>query len=150
MPKTLFLICFLGTTCASWAQNNPTSWENLNGLQPGEKIQIHEMGSKKVSGTFLTASEDEISVQERGGIQAIQRDDVRSVKLVVNRHRLRNTLIGAGVGAGVGAAIGGTANTSFISRGAFVAGAAGVFMVPGAFVGALVPNKETIYLVGSH
>jgi hypothetical protein len=149
MPKTLFLICFLGTTCASWAQN-PTSWENLNGLQPGEKIQIREMGSKKVSGTFLTASEDEISVQERGGTQAIQRDDVRSVKLLKNRHRLRNTLIGAGVGAGVGAAIGSTANNTFISRGVFVAGAAGVFMVPGAVAGALVPNKETIYLVGSH
>jgi hypothetical protein len=149
MPRTLFLICFLGATCASWAQN-PTSWENLNGLQPGERIQIREMGSRKVSGTFLTASEDEISVQERGGAQVIQRDDVRSVKLVKNRHRLRNTLLGAGIGAGVGAAIGGTANTSFISRGVFIAGAAGVFMVPGAVAGALVPNKETIYLVGSH
>jgi outer membrane lipoprotein SlyB len=150
MPKTLFLICVLGTACTSWAQSHPTSWENLNGLQPGEKIQVLEMSSKKVSGTFLNASEEEISVQGRAGSQAIQRDDVRSVKLVKNRHRFRNTLIGAGVGAGVGAAIGSTVNTSFISRGAFVAGAAGVFMVPGAVAGALVPNKETIYLVGSH
>ena len=106
MRNLLFLICVLGMPCASWAQSNPASWENLNTLQAGEKIQVVEMNSKKVSGTFLNVSDAAISLQEKAGQQTIQRQDVQSVKLMKHQQRLRNTLIGAAVGAGAAAAIG--------------------------------------------
>jgi len=148
--KILFLICVLGTLCTASAQNNAASWQNLNALRLGEKIQVLEENSTKVSGTFLDLSDGTISVQQESGSQAIQRQDVVSVKLMKNKHRLRNTFIGAGIGAGVGAAIGASWNNGFVARGVVAAVMAGVILVPGAVVGALVPDHTTIYSVSSH
>jgi outer membrane lipoprotein SlyB len=108
------------------------------------------MNSKKVSGTFLNVSDAAISVQEEAGSQTIQRQDVRSVKLMKNKHRLRNTLIGAGVGASVGAVMGAAPSDNFFGRGFGAAIGAVVVLLPGAVVGALVPSHETIYRVSSH
>jgi hypothetical protein len=144
------LICVLAATCTSWAQTGPKSWQNLNSLHQGEKIQVLEKNSRKVSGTFLNVSEAAISLQDQAGSQALQRQDVARVKLMKNTHRLRNTFIGAGVGAGVGAVTGAAWNNGFFSRGV-VAGVLGVaFLVPGAVVGAVVPDHSTVYDVGSH
>jgi hypothetical protein len=110
---------------------------------------VLQRNTRKVSGTFLNVSEAAISVQREAGSQAIQRQDVLSVKLMKNKHRLRNALIGAGVGAGVGAVVGGTAKNDFVSRGLAAAVVAGVFAVPGAVVGALVPDHSMIYKMGS-
>jgi hypothetical protein len=150
MRTIWFLIYVLGTTGISWAQGGPASWQSLNTLQAGEKIQVLEGNSRKVSGRFLNVSEAAISVQDQAGSQAIQRQDVRSVKLMKNKHRLRNTFIGAGLGAGVGAVAGGSVNNGFISRGVFAAAVAAAFSLPGAVVGALVPDHTTVYNVGSH
>lgn len=89
-------------------------------------------------------------MQQEAGSQAIQRQDVVSVKLMKNKHRLRNTFIGAGIGAGVGAVIGASWNNGFVARGVAAAVTAGVILVPGAVVGALVPDHTTIYSVSSH
>ena len=149
MRKTWFLICVLGMTCTLWAQSGPASWQNLNTLQAGQRIQVLERNKRKVSGTFLNVSEAAISVQDEAGSEAIQRQDVLTVKLMKNKHRLRNAFIGAGVGASVGAVIGGAVNNGFISRGVAAAVVAGVFAVPGAVVGALVPDHSTVYKMGS-
>jgi hypothetical protein len=148
--KILFVICVLGTSCTASAQNNAASWQNLNALRVGEKIQVLERNSTKVSGTFLDLSDGTISVQQEAGSQAIQRQDVLSVKLMKNKHRLRNAFIGAGIGAGLGAALGGATNNGFVSRGVFAAGVGAAFSVPGAVVGALVPDHTTIYNASSH
>ena len=87
------------------AQSAQSSWSNLNALQAGQKIQVTGADSKTHSGTFVRATDSGLSLEEAGGAQTIQRQDVRSVKLMENRHRLRNTLIGAAVGAGAGAGI---------------------------------------------
>jgi hypothetical protein len=150
MRKILFLICVLGTSCTLWAQNNPASWQNLNSVRVGEKIQVVERNSTKISGTFLNISEWAISVQQEAGSQAIPRQGVVSVKLMKNRHRLRNTFVGAAIGAGAGAAIGAAWNNGFIARGVVAAVMAGVILVPGAIVGALVPDHTTVYSVRSH
>ncbi len=149
MRKIWFLILVLAATCNSWAQSGSSSWKNLSKLQAGQKIQVLEKNARQVSGTFLNASEAAISVQDQAGSQAIQRQDVLRVKLK-NRHRLRNTFIGAGVGAGAGAVIGGAWNNGFIARGVAAAVMAGILLVPGAVVGALVPDHSTIYKVSSH
>ena len=150
MRKIWFLICVLAATCTSSAQSGPRSWQNLNTLQAGEKIQVLERNSRKVSGTFLNVSDVAISVQGQAGSQALQRQDVVSVKLMKNKHRLRNAFIGAGIGAGLGAALGGATNNGFVSRGVFAAGVGAAFSVPGAVVGALVPDHTTIYNASSH
>jgi hypothetical protein len=150
MRKIWFLICVLAATCTSSAQSGPKSWQNLNTLQAGEKIQVLERNSRKVSGTFLNVSDAAISVQGQAGSQALQRQDVVSVKLMKNKHRLRNAFIGAGVGAGAGAVIGGASNDGFFSRDVVAGFLAAAFLVPGAVVGALVPDHSTIYNVGSH
>jgi tetrahydromethanopterin S-methyltransferase subunit E len=150
MRNILFLICVLGMSCTLRAQTNLVSWQNLNTLQAGEKIRVLASSSRKVSGAFLSVSDAAISVQQEAGSQAIQRQDVLSVKRMANKHRLRNALIGAGVGAGVGAVIGGAWNNDFVSRGVVAAVMAGVCLAPGAVVGALVPDHATIYKVGSH
>jgi hypothetical protein len=109
----------------------------------------------------LSVSATAISLQEKSGEQAIQRQDVRSVKLMENKHRLRNTLIGAGVGAGAGAGIGAAADRPpkpcqpdvlclsglGYDRGlaALVFGVIG--LVGGAVVGALLHSHKMIYHV---
>ena len=148
MRKLLFLICVLGMPCASWAQSNSASWENLNTLQAGEKIQVLEMNSKNISGTFVNVSDVAISLQDKTSQEMVQRQDVRSVKLMENKHRLRNTLIGAAVGAGAGAGISAAAwePRGFVGgRGTGAAVGAVIGAVGGAIVGALWPSHETIY-----
>jgi len=155
MRRALLLICVLGVPSASWAQTNPSSWENLNALQPGEKIQVVEMNSKKASGTFVSVSDAAISLQEEGTQQTIPKQDVRSVKLMQNGHRVRNALIVAAVGAGAGAGIGAaeyskcSPSQSFciqpVGRGATAGIGAVVGGAAGAIVGALLPSHKTIY-----
>src|ERR1700678_1982978 len=93
MRKFWILACLLAMPSVVSAQ-----WGNLDTLQAGQKIQVVQT-SKKDSGTFLSVSDKEISLQGKSGAQTIQRQNVRSVKLMENRHRLRNTLIGSGIGA---------------------------------------------------
>jgi hypothetical protein len=161
MRNTWFLTCILGVACASWAQNDKTSWTNLSALQPGQKIQIVEMNSKKHSGIFVSFSEIAIMYQDNAGGQTIPRQDVRRVKIMENKHRLRNTLIGGLVGAGIGAAIGAgvfhecTPNppsSQFpncldpgVTRGEGAAILAPIGFLAGAAVGVFFPSHPTIY-----
>jgi outer membrane lipoprotein SlyB len=153
MRKTILLLCILGISGASFAQTNEASWAKLTRLQVGQKIQVAEMTSKKVAGTFVSVSDSTISLKDAAGDKTIQKQDVRSVKLMKSNRRLRNTLIGAGVGAGAGA---GLTAAAWESRGWFgdkADGAAvgailgGLF---GAVVGVAVPSHDTIYSAGSH
>jgi hypothetical protein len=153
--KILFLICLLAIPCASLTQTK-TSWANLTVLRAGQKIQVVDIHSKKHSGTFANVSDTAISYMGTAGQQTVQKQDVHSVKLMENKHRLRNTLIlgavGAGVGAGIGVAVSSCSSSFCIgpSRGKSVGiGVAGVGAV-GAIVGALLPSHDTIYSASSH
>jgi hypothetical protein len=159
MRKGLFLMCIIGLSCASWAQTNRASWTNLSVLQAGQKIQIVDMNSKKHSGTFVNVSDTAISYHEAASERTIQKEDIRSVKLMKNKHRLRNTLIGGTVGAGAGAGIAaGTyrpcSSQSFciqpIGRGGIAGIGAAVGFVGGAIVGVMLPSHKMVYDVNSH
>jgi hypothetical protein len=147
--KLRILIFVLAMPCVAFAQNNQSAWENLSALQAGHKIQVVEMNSKKVSGAFVNVTDAGISLQGPGGEQTIPRQDVRSVKLMENKHRLRNAAIGAAIGAAAGAgALAGLVNSSeggfnFTAQGAGIGAGAGA--VIGAIVGALWPSHQTIY-----
>jgi hypothetical protein len=159
MRTVLFLICILGIPSISLAQINQASWANLRGLRAGQKIQVVERDSKKHSGTFMNVSDAAISYEGIAGEQTIQNQEVQSVKLMENRHRLRNTLLWGGVSAGVGAGIGAAtfrpcSTPSFclqVGGRALPAGIGAVIgLVGGAATGALLPSHSTIYRVTSH
>ena len=153
--KFLVLIWVLMMPCAVFARTDQASWENLSAIGAGHKIQVLELNSKKISGTFMNFSSTNISLQAQSGSQTILRQDVRGVTLMENHHRIRNTLIGVGIGAGVGAGIGAAAYHPCTSAGFGCAGYAGrgipvgigavIGAVSGAIVGALWPNHKTIY-----
>jgi hypothetical protein len=152
--------CVLGMPCVSLARTDKSSWTNLSVLQPGQKIAVVELNSKTESGTFSSVTDSSITLQEKSGQQTIQKRDVKIVRLMKNKHRLRNTFIGAGVGAGLGAGIGAASyrpckpppnfSTCFfdISRGDQAAIFGIVGLVGGAAVGALLPMSEIIYRAG--
>jgi outer membrane lipoprotein SlyB len=157
MRSLFFLLCVLGLPCVSAAQTNHASWALLNGLQPGQKIQLVDTASKKHTGTFLRVSDTAVSFSESNGEQSIQKQDVRSVKLMKNSHRLRNTAIGLLAGAGVGAAIGAAAFHGCSPQDFFCIGSGGGAAIvgvmggaAGAVVGALVPSHDTIYDTAPH
>jgi hypothetical protein len=153
MRKLLFLVGVLGLSCASLAQTNQAGWTNLSALHPGQSIQVTDTASKTLSGTFLSVSETAISFSDTSGEKSVQKQDVRSVKLMANQHRLRNTVIGAGVGAGAGAGIvAGTWESGGFLGGKGVGAAVGAVIggISGAVVGALLPSHSTIYRVPSH
>jgi hypothetical protein len=135
------------------------SWANLRGLQPGQRIQVVGMTSKKHSGNFVSVSDTAISYREKNGEQSIPKQDVASVKLTEHKHRLRNTLILAGLGAGVGAGIGAAQHKSCSSQsfcldigGAALPAGVGAVVggMGGAVVGILLPSHSTIYQVSTH
>ena len=157
MQKPWLLLCILVVSCAAPIHGQQGSWQNLNTLRPGEPIQVRGIKALKITGAFVSVTDAAISLQAESGPQTIQKPDVRSVKLMRNKHRLRNTLILAGVGAGVGAGIGAAAHQSCPSTQTFcldiggrrlpAAVGATVGLLGGAAVGAFIPTHETIYSV---
>jgi hypothetical protein len=151
MRKILFLICILGMACAAWGQSDQASWANLSALHAGQKIRIVDIEAKKHSGTFVSVSDTAISFRDGAGEQTVQKSDVRSLKLM-EKHRLRNALIGGLVGAGAGAGIlyGAWENRGYVG-GKATGAAVGALIggVLGATVGVLMPTNSTIYRVNS-
>jgi hypothetical protein len=163
MRKGWLLICVFGLPCLSWSQTSRAAWSNLSALRVGQKIQIVEMNSKKHSGTFANVSDTVISYQEATGERTIQKQNIRSVKLMENKHRLRNALIWGAVGTGAGAGIGAAtyhanscpANAVLClngigGRGVPTAAGAAIGLVGGVIIGALLPSHKMIYSVNSH
>lgn len=159
MRNLFLLICLFGVSTASWSQGKLGTWENLASIREGQRIQVVENDSRKVSGKLLNFTDATISLQAEGGPQTIERQDVRSVRIPRGKRRLRNTLIAAGVGAGVGAAIGAAdfrpcAPTEWLciqpggrALPAAIVGTGGLLV--GGIVGVLLPTHSTIYRVRS-
>jgi hypothetical protein len=161
LGKFLIVVGILIMPHAALAHTDQASWENLSALGAGQKIQVLRLDSQKLSGAFLKFSGTGISLREPDGAQTISRPDVRSVTLMENHHRLRNTLIGIGVGAGVGAIAGAAAyrpcsaaQTGFGcldpgGRGLSSGIGAVIGGVGGAIVGVLWPSHKTVYRVAA-
>jgi len=153
MKTMLSLSCVLFLSCTASSQSTQSASMTLHALKPGQKIQIVETNSKKVTGNFVAGSDVAISIRDTGGEKSIPIVEVRCVKLVGTHRRLRNTLIGLGIGAGGGAAIGaaiGPSNGFIVGKGfsAALVGTAGA--VCGTVVGVLLPTHETIYTKTMH
>jgi hypothetical protein len=156
MRKIFLVLLVHGLACMAFAQTDRASWANLRGLQPGHRIQVVGMTSKKHSGNFVNVLDTLISYRETNGEQSIPKQGVLSVKLLENKHRFRNAFIGATVGAGAGAGIGAASTDrpgdilTDVSR-AKGAGVGAILGLIGAgTLGALLPSHCTIYKVTPH
>ena len=131
-------------------QPGKDSWDNLNRLQGGQKLQLVQMNMKSLKGNFLGFTDEMISLRVKKDEVAVPREDVFRVSFRGKPKRLRNTLIIAGVGAALGAAVGAAHGAAYHE-----AGETGLFMMVdalvgtgvGAAVGAAAPiaSYETIY-----
>ena len=166
MRKALLVMCVLALPCTLLAQANQASWTILSGLHAGQSIQVIDTSSKKHSGTFMSVSDTAISLQVAAGEQSIQKQDVRSVKLLSAKRRhntVTGLVVGGIAGAGVGAAIGaatykGCTQQSFcvdiLSRGELAGiGAAAGFAggaITGVIIGSMLASHTTLYNASSH
>jgi hypothetical protein len=140
------------TPCVSRAQKTSASWDGLNALRAGEKVEVVETSLKKYTGTFTAVSEESLTLREGAAEQSIRKEDVMRVTSLAKSRRLRNALIFAAVGAGAGAGIGAAA---FPCHGGYLPCATGAVaavlglsgFVGGAAIGAFVPSHPTIYRI---
>jgi len=80
------------------------SWGNLQQLRAGQRIEVVQMNLKSLQGTFLSFSEEAISLRVGKDEVGVQREEVFRVSLRKKSKRLRNVLIGLAIGAGAGVA----------------------------------------------
>jgi hypothetical protein len=132
-----------------WAKSSQDNWGNLKQLAPGQKIEVVDSKMKTLKGTFVSVSEEAISLQVGKSEKSIARADVVRVSVHDNSHRARNMLLASGVIGGItlipaaiGLAINGNeGNSCPACVAAIVAGFGG-----GAALGA-IPGSRTIYRV---
>jgi len=150
--RALFVACLLLTPCVSRAQKTQASWDSLNALRAGEKIEVVETSLKKDTGTFAAVSEESLTLREGAAEQSIRKEDVMRVTSLAKSHRLRNALIFGAVGAGAGAGIGAAAFRchpgEFICLTGIPIGILGVSgFLGGTAIGAFVPSHPTVYRI---
>ncbi len=125
------------------------SWGNLQQLRVGQKIEVVDTNLKKLKGTFLSFSDEAISLRVGKDEVGVQRPKVFRVSSREHSKRLRNTLIGSGIGAAAGAVVGAAAVAGKPRQ----AGERRLSMVigtlmgsgAGAAVGVAIPAFQTIY-----
>ena len=81
------------------------SWDELRGLQPGDKIKVAGTAHEEYQGRFQAFSERGISLETGKGVVEVERGRVRRVQVRASSRRVRNLLIGAAIGAAVGIAV---------------------------------------------
>ncbi|MFB3154054.1 MAG: hypothetical protein ACE10I_06230 [Candidatus Acidiferrales bacterium] len=86
------------------AEPGISDWNNLQQVRVGQKIEVVDTNLKKYKGTFLSFSEEAISLRVKKQGVGVQREDVFRVSLREKSKRLRNALIGMAIGAGAGVA----------------------------------------------
>ena len=158
MRKFALMTILLGMSLPSRAQIIQNSWEALNTLHVGQRIEIVETNLKKHKGTFSTVTDEALQLREGGGDVGVKKENVMRVTRLDKSHRLRNILIlgavGAGAGAGIGAASTRCSNSSdaFCGLGRSIAvGLGGVLGLGGGMgIGAAIPSHPTIYRIEHH
>jgi len=130
------------------AQTRNNSWDSLKQLQVGQKIEVVDMNLRSLKGTFLSFSEEAISVRVRQDEVVIERANVLRVSDREHSKRGRNMALGLVIGGAAGAVAlavlpgEGTSQAEIAVRAAVVPIGAGV----GIAVGAALPRGyRTIY-----
>ncbi len=147
---TVVAIAGLFALAATAADKPEASWENVQQLKSGQRIQIMRRGLKSVNGHFVKVAGDSLTLKTAAGEQTVNRVDITRITRSGGK-RGRNALIGAAAGGGAGAAVGAASGGCHpgelicLGRGAVAGILAGVGIVAGAVVGVAIPGYTTIY-----
>ena len=122
-------------------------WTMVQELKPGDKVAIQLKSGASVKGAFEASTGTSLNVSVKTRTTVVDRNDVRKVYHVSGKSIATYTLVGAGIGAGAGAAAGaatggGNCNNCWLaggpSRGEMTLIGAGVFLIIGTGIGALL------------
>jgi len=131
------------------AQRPATSWDVLQQLRPGDRIQVTDQKTKVWTGTFDNVSERVITLTGKSRASSIERVDVLRVKIRDTSNRSRRIILGTVIGAGIGLTIGLVGNAPLRNEGngcsACVAGLTAGLGGLGAVLG-MRPRYRTLYL----
>lgn len=135
---------------AAASQSSEESWDNLQQLHIGQKIQVVDMKLKSIEGEFSGLSDERLSLRRGKQELMFPRTDVLRVGLR-GGGRLGNSLIGLTIGALAGLATGAVVDAiddvdrsdSGSNNGKISAAFAGLGI--GAGIGAAFPGYHTIY-----
>ena len=110
-PQLIFglfvgLFIFCAALPARAAPGDPANWDNLQQLQPGQKIVVIQTNLAKHKGKFLFWTEEEITLRVKKQELTIPREEVHRVRRLGKNHTGSGAAIGAGIGAVVGLLIG--------------------------------------------
>ncbi len=153
---SLLLVATIFSISLSAQELGKHSWGNLQQVRVGQKVEVVDTNLKKYKGTFLSFSDEAISLRVGKDEVGVQREDVFRVSLREKSKRLRNALIGMAIGAGAGVAaveICAQASSRFSFSpclGQDFRAVAYAILVPvggaaGAGIGAAFPGYQTIY-----
>ena len=87
-----------------WAKSSQDNWDSLKELRPGQKIEVVDSNMKTLNGTFVSASDEAISLRTRKGEESVSRAHVVRISVRDNSHRARNMLLASGVLGGIAVA----------------------------------------------
>jgi len=146
--KLLLLLLFL-PPLLGMAQSKQDSWADLNQLRPGDKIEVVARSMETLQGSFVSVSEEAITLEVGKHPQSIERAKVVRVSVRDTSHRTRNMLMGAGILGGIALGVAAIplgassneGNSCPVCVGVIAAGFGG-----GAALGA-IPGSRTIYRV---
>jgi hypothetical protein len=151
---SLLLVTTIFSISLRAQESGKHSWENLQQVRVGQKIEVVDTNLKKLKGTFLSFSEEAISLRVGKDEVGVQRPNVLRVSLREKSKRLRNALIGLAIGAGAGAAAAEisirASDPGFFSERAFWQIPYAILVSAGIAVGAGIgaafpPGYQTIY-----
>ena len=147
MREVIMSLLLAAVPVLASAQDREASWENLQQLRVGQRIQVVEKDLKKHDGTFTGFSEESIALRVGQDDVGIRRENVLRVSNREETHRGRNALIGAVTGGVIGLAWGAVIRSTvdFDDRDLLIPmnGALGAGV--GAGLGAAIPGYETVY-----
>ena len=83
------------------AQSSQNSWDNLNQLRPGQKIEVVDTSMKSHRGPFVSISEEAITLQVGKSEESVLHANVVRVSVRDTSHRKRNMLLGSGILGGI-------------------------------------------------
>ncbi len=150
MRRLLIVTCLLGMAPVSGAQTNRGSWEALNSLHAGQRVEVIETSLKEHQGTFVSVSDEAIQLREGSTDEPIKKENVMRVTALDKGHHGRNALIFGALGFGIGAGIGAAAGSGKEFGVVLVPFGAGIGLAGGAIVGAALPSHDTIYRAKPH
>jgi len=83
------------------AKSSQDQWDNLKELRPGQKIEVVDSNMKTFNGTFVSVSDQAISLRTGKGEESVLHSNVVRVSVRDNSFRARNMLLASGVVGGI-------------------------------------------------